>query len=99
MKSMEEQIRRQEARIQGIVDSIAADKRSLEDRINAVNVELSGKMDTMIAAISAQIANAANANRSRGILGTPETGGSRDTGMNLELLDKSFKNPKMELSA
>nr|XP_027090423.1 uncharacterized protein LOC113711457 [Coffea arabica] len=74
MKSMEEQLRKQELLIQGILDSMATDKRSLEDKIDAVSSELSGKLDAFMAALTVQLTN-----RDKGLLRTPEVGGNRST--------------------
>ena len=63
------------------MDTIVADNKSFEDRIDAMNSELSSKMDTFMVAISAQFANVANGNRDREILRTPKARASRDLGM------------------
>ena len=81
MKTMEEQLRRQETRIQGVVDSMATDKKSLEDKIDAVNVELNNKLDAFMAAISQQFANLSCGNNEKGILGSPEVSNSRNSDM------------------
>lgn len=69
---MEEQLRRQDNRIQGILESMAADKQSMEDRLDAVSVELSNKLDAFMAAISQQLSNLNPGNQEKGILGSPE---------------------------
>ena len=80
---------------------MATDKKSLEDKINAVNSDLSSKMDAFMAAIVAQITN-----RDRVLLRTPKTSGNMSTkmggqGQQKKTFRSSFSvgNPKVELPA
>ena len=106
MKTMEEQLRRQETRIQGVMDSMATDKKSLEDRIESVNVELSNKLDVFMAAISQQFANLSRGNNEKGILGSLEVSNSRSSEtLNQEQVERNGRNafytsvPKLEIPA
>ena len=78
---MEEQFRRQESKIQGILESLAANKQSMEDRLDAVSVELSNKLDAFMSAISQQLSSLNRGNQEKGILGSPEGSHSRSSDM------------------
>ncbi|XP_027170509.1 uncharacterized protein LOC113770289 [Coffea eugenioides] len=79
MKTMEEQLRRQDSRLQGILESITADKQIMEDRLDAVSVELSNKLDAFMVAISQQLSSLNRGNPEKGILGSPEGSHSRNS--------------------
>ncbi|XP_027169598.1 uncharacterized protein LOC113769341 [Coffea eugenioides] len=106
MKTMEEQLHRQDNRIQGILESMAADKQSMEDRLDAVSVELSNKLDASMAAISQQLSNLNRGNQKKGILGSPEVSHSRSSEMvNREQGERNVRStfyastPKLEIPA
>ena len=46
MKSFEEQLRKQEARIQAVIDSLVADKQAMEERLEGNQREMRALMET-----------------------------------------------------
>ncbi|XP_027060831.1 uncharacterized protein [Coffea arabica] len=106
MKTMEEQLRRQESKIHGILESLAADKQSMEERLDAVSAELGNKLDAFMLAISQQLSSLNRGNQEKGILGSPEGSysrssdlGSRDQGERNTRSAFFASTPKLEIPA
>ena len=81
MKTMEEQLRKQDSRLQGILESMAANKQIMEERLDAVSMELNNKLDAFMVAISQQLSSLNRGNPEKGILGSPEGSHSRSSDM------------------
>ena len=103
---MEEQLRRQDSRLQGILESLAADKQIMEDRLDAVSGELSNKLDAFMVAISQQLSSVNRGNSEKGLLSSPEGSHSRNSDMGTrEQGEKTVRStfhastPKLEIPA
>ncbi|XP_027171876.1 uncharacterized protein LOC113771497 [Coffea eugenioides] len=83
MKSFEEQLRKQEARIQAVIDSLAADKQAMDERLEGNQREMRALMETnnseLKSFMSTQISSILRSLQGdRGILGNP-TGSAERT--------------------
>ncbi|KAL3516552.1 hypothetical protein ACH5RR_023454 [Cinchona calisaya] len=80
LKTLEEQLRKQDSKIQGILENMASDKKLLEERLKTSNAELKGILNGLLG----QFATFLRASHGeQGILGSHVSTGER----NISLID------------